>query len=170
MYRYTDIYIDRYDYVADVSFRQISANIYWQYLLIKVLRCCSAWSVRKPKLLLRLWPWWLTKMLCPVLSTQSLHAYRPLCNIPDKMLYGVTFAHRFWRGKQMIACEQTMLRAFVFVGCFTKVSLGQDFSTHFHPWTTMPFQITLWTPDKNKRQIKGIFSELHLKCKKQNCL
>jgi len=51
------IYIGRYDDVADVSHRQNSANIYWQYLLIKVLPCGSTWSVRKPKLLLRLWPW-----------------------------------------------------------------------------------------------------------------
>ena len=42
MYRHTDIYIGRYD-VADVSYRQNSADIYQQYLLIKVLRCCSAW-------------------------------------------------------------------------------------------------------------------------------
>jgi len=52
----TLIYIGRYDNVANVSYRQNSADIYRQYLLIKVLRCCSAWSVRKPKLLLRLWP------------------------------------------------------------------------------------------------------------------
>jgi len=26
------------------------------------------------------------------------------------------------------------------------VALSQGFSTHFRPWTTMPFQITLWTP------------------------
>jgi len=48
----TPIYIGRYDDV--VSYRQNSADIYRQYLLIKVLRCSSAWSVRKPKLLLRL--------------------------------------------------------------------------------------------------------------------
>jgi len=51
------IYISWYDDVADVSYRQNSADIYWKYLFTKVLRCCSAWSVRKPKLLLRLWPW-----------------------------------------------------------------------------------------------------------------
>jgi len=50
----TPTYIGRYDNVADVSYRQNSADIYQQYLLIKVLRCYSAWSVRKPKLLLRL--------------------------------------------------------------------------------------------------------------------
>jgi len=55
-------------------------------------------------------------MLCPVLSAQSLNAYRPLCNSPDKTLYDVTFAHRFWRDKQMIACKQTRLCAFVLVG------------------------------------------------------
>jgi len=53
----TPIYIGRYDDVADVSYRQNSADIYQQYLLMKVLRCCSAWSVGKPKLLLHLWPW-----------------------------------------------------------------------------------------------------------------
>ena len=67
-------------------------------------------------------PDWLTQMLCPVPSLQSLDAYRTLCNSPDKTLYDVTFAHRFWRGKQMIVCVQTRLRAFVLVGCFTKVS------------------------------------------------
>jgi len=53
----TPIYISRYDDVADVSYQQNSADKYRQYLLIKVLRCCSASSVRKPKLLFRLWPW-----------------------------------------------------------------------------------------------------------------
>jgi len=48
------IYIRRYDDVANVSYRQNSADIYQQYLLIKVLHCCSAWKVWKPKLLLRL--------------------------------------------------------------------------------------------------------------------
>jgi len=48
------IYIGQYDDVADVSYQQNSADIYQQYLLIKVLRCCSAWSVWKPNLLLRL--------------------------------------------------------------------------------------------------------------------
>jgi len=52
MYWHTDrciyIYIGRYDDVADVLHRQC--------LLMKVLRCCSAWSVCKPKLLLCLWP------------------------------------------------------------------------------------------------------------------
>jgi len=46
-------------------------------------------------------------MLCPVPSTQNLHAYRPLCNSPDKTLYDVTFTHRFWHGKQVIVCDQT---------------------------------------------------------------
>jgi len=50
----TPIYIGRYDDVADVSYRQNFADTYQQHLLIKVLRCYSAWSVRKPKLLLRL--------------------------------------------------------------------------------------------------------------------
>jgi len=36
---------------------------------------------------------------------------RPLCNSPNKTLYDVTFACRFWGGKQMIACEQIRLRA-----------------------------------------------------------
>jgi len=53
----TPTYIGRYDDVADVPYRQNSADIYRQYLLIKMLHCRSAWSVRKPKLLLRLWPW-----------------------------------------------------------------------------------------------------------------
>jgi len=43
------IYIGRYCNVADVSYQQNSADTYRQYLLMKVLRCCSAWSVRKPK-------------------------------------------------------------------------------------------------------------------------
>jgi len=43
---------------------------------------------------------------------------------PDKTLYDVTFARRFWCGTQMIVCEQARLRAFVLVVCFTKVSLG----------------------------------------------
>jgi len=29
--------------------------------------------------------------------------------------------------------------------------LEQGFSTHFCPWTTMPFQITLWTPVDNQK-------------------
>ena len=44
----TPIYIGRYDNVAYVSYRQNSADIYRQYLLIKVLCCCSAWSVGNP--------------------------------------------------------------------------------------------------------------------------
>jgi len=48
------IYIGQYDDVADVSYWQNSTDIYWEYLLIKVLNCCSAWSVWKPKLLLHL--------------------------------------------------------------------------------------------------------------------
>jgi len=35
----TPIYIGRYNHVADVSYRQNSADIYRQYLLIKVLFC-----------------------------------------------------------------------------------------------------------------------------------
>jgi len=69
-------------------------------------------------------PDWLTQMLCLVPSAQSLHTYKPLCNSPDKVLYDVTFTHRFWCGKHRIVCEQTRLRAFVLVGCFIKVSLG----------------------------------------------
>jgi len=46
----TAIYIGRYDDVANVSYRQNSADTYRQYLLIQVLRCCSPWNVRKPKL------------------------------------------------------------------------------------------------------------------------
>jgi len=53
----TPIYIGRYDDVANVSYRQNSTDIYRPYLLIKVLRCCSVWSIRKPKLLPRLWLW-----------------------------------------------------------------------------------------------------------------
>jgi len=34
------------------------------------------------------------------------------------MLYDVTFTRRFWRGKHMVVCEQTSLRAVVLVGCF----------------------------------------------------
>jgi len=64
-------------------------------------------------------------MHCPVPGAQSLHAYRPLCNSPDKTLYDVTLARRFWRGKQMIVCEQTRFRTFLLVGCSTKVSLDQ---------------------------------------------
>jgi len=62
-------------------------------------------------------------MLCPIPSVQNLHAYGPLCNGPDKTLYDITLARRFWHAEQMIVCEQTRLRAFVLVGCFTKVSL-----------------------------------------------
>jgi len=47
-----------------------------------------------------------------------------MCNSPNKMLYDVTFAHRFWHGKHIIVGEQTRLRAFVLVGSFNKVSLG----------------------------------------------
>jgi len=54
IYRHADMYIGPYDDVADVSYRQNYADVYWQYLLINVLRCCSTWGVRNPKLLLRL--------------------------------------------------------------------------------------------------------------------
>jgi len=47
----TPIYIGRYDDVADVSYRQNSTDIYQPYLLIKVLRCCFVWSIRKPNAL-----------------------------------------------------------------------------------------------------------------------
>jgi len=50
------MYIGQYDNVANASYWQNSTDIYWQHLLKKVLRCCSAWSVRKPKLLFHLWP------------------------------------------------------------------------------------------------------------------
>ena len=130
----TPIYIGRYDDVADVSYRQNSTDIYQPYLLIKVLRCCFVWSIRKPNALYGAFgnpscylvsdSDSLTQMLCPVPSAHSLHAYRPLCNSSDKMLYDVTFTHRFWRGKHRIVCKQTRLRAFVLVGCFIKVSLG----------------------------------------------
>ena len=33
----------------------------------------------------------------------------------------------------------------------TFVDVEQGFSTHFPPWTTMPIQITLWTPADNKK-------------------
>ena len=36
MYRHADIYIGRYDNVADVLYQQNSTDIYWQYLLIEV--------------------------------------------------------------------------------------------------------------------------------------
>jgi len=60
----------------------------------------------------------------PLRTEPSHKIIRPVCNSPDKTLLGRTFAHRFWRGKQMIVCEQTRLRAFVLAGCFIKVSLG----------------------------------------------
>jgi len=31
------------------------------------------------------------------------------------------------------------------------LNLVQGFSTYFRPWTTMPFQITLWTPVDNQK-------------------
>jgi len=31
------------------------------------------------------------------------------------------------------------------------LALDQGFSTHFRPWTTTPFQITLWTPVDNQK-------------------
>jgi len=52
-----------------------------------------------------------------------MHMIRSLCNSPE------TFARRVWRGKHMIACEQTKLRAVVLVGCFIKVCLGQGSPT-----------------------------------------
>jgi len=33
-------------------------------------------------------------------------------SVPTKRSYDITFAPRFWRGKQMIVCKQTMLCAF----------------------------------------------------------
>jgi len=40
----------------------------------------------------------------------------------------------------------------------------QGFSTHFHPWTTMPFHITLWTPVDNQKinQTQKSIYTLHL--------
>jgi len=49
---------------------------------------------------------------------------RPLFDSLDKMIYDVTFARAFWRGKQMLVCKQTKSRDFVLIGYFTKVSLG----------------------------------------------
>jgi len=87
------IYIGWYDDVAHVS--------YQQNLLIKVLRCCSAWSVWKPKLLLRLWPWLINAnaLSCSYCTEPSCIIIRPLCNSPDKTLCDVTFTRRVWRGK-----------------------------------------------------------------------
>jgi len=114
MYWHTNIYLPIWQ-VANVSYRQ--------YLLKKVLHCGafgnpSCYFVSDPD--------WLTQMHCPVTSAQSLHAYRPLGNIPDKTLHDVTFAHRFWHGKQMTACDQPgyVLLCLFLVGCFTKISLG----------------------------------------------
>jgi len=53
-----------------------------------------------------------------------MHKITPLCNRPNKTLYDITFDGRFWRGKQMTACEQIKLCAVVLVGCFSKVSPG----------------------------------------------
>jgi len=43
-------------------------------------------------------------------------------------------------------------------------ALSQGFSTHFRSWTTMPFEITLWTPVDNQKinqTLKSIYT-LHL--------
>jgi len=91
------IYIGQYDDVADVSYQQNSADIYQQYLLIKVLRCCSAWSVWKPNLLLRLWHWLINAfaLSCSIRTEPSCIIIRPLWNSPDEMFYDVTFTCRF---------------------------------------------------------------------------
>ena len=67
---------------------------------------------------------WLTQMNCPVPSAQTSIHNQTTVQQSRKMLYDVTFAHRFWRGMQMIVCEQTRLRAVVLVGCFIRVCLG----------------------------------------------
>jgi len=61
---------------------------------------------------------------CSQRTEPSCIIIRLLCNSPDKTLYDVTFARRFWHGKQIIVCEQTRLFAIVLVGCFIKVSQG----------------------------------------------
>ena len=40
---------------------------------------------------------------------------------------------------------------YFYIDCYT---VYQGFSTHFPPWTTMPIQITLWTPADNKKITK----------------
>ena len=118
MYRHANIYIGWYDNITDVSYRRNSTDIHRRYLLIKVLCCCSAWSVQKPKLLLRLWPCLINAnaLSCSQCTEPSWIIIRPVYNSPDKTLYDVIIARRFWCGKQMIVCKQTRLHAFVFVG------------------------------------------------------
>jgi len=53
------IYIGQYDDVEDVSYQQNSADIYQQYLLIKVLCCCSAWVFGNPSCYFVSDPGWL---------------------------------------------------------------------------------------------------------------
>ena len=123
MYRHTDIYwpIWRcYRCIVSVKFRQYILAIF-VHKSVALLFCMERSETQVVYFVSD--PDWLTQMLCPVPSTQSLHAYRPLCNGPDKTPYDVTFARRFWRGKQMIVCEQTRLYVLL-VGCFIKLSQG----------------------------------------------
>jgi len=98
---------------------------YRQYVLIKSCAVALHGAFRNPGCYFISDPHWLTQMLCPIPSAQSLHTYRPLCISPDKTLYDVVFTHRFWHGKHMIVCEQTRLHAVVLTRCFNKVSLGE---------------------------------------------
>jgi len=115
MYRHTDIYRPIWRCIVSTKFRRYISAIFADKS-VALLLCMersetSCYFVSDPD--------WLTQMLCPVPSEQSLRVYRPLCNSPDKTFHDVTLARRFWRGKQMIVCKQTRLRVFVLVGCFT---------------------------------------------------
>jgi len=85
----TPMYIGRYDDVADVSYRQISADI--QHIgNICSWKCCAValhGAFGNPSCYFVSDPDWLTQLLCPVPSAQSLHAYGTLCNSPDKTLW-----------------------------------------------------------------------------------
>jgi len=52
-------------------------------------------------------------------------------------------------------CRPNSLRILFSIMCtLSQEGLCQGFSTHFHLWTTMPFQITLWIPVDNQKIIR----------------
>ena len=121
MYRHADIYRPIWRCCRGI----VSAK-FRRYICSKFCAVALHGAFGNPSCYFVFDPDWLTQIFClvPSAQRQSLHTYRPLCNSPDKTLYDVTFARRFWCGKQIIACEQTRLCAFVSVGYFTKVSPG----------------------------------------------